>query len=120
MNKKYKTEQLWVLKLGQTTALKESGISTPGFTKWKKLPEIYFAKKIGTDIYGVSTFKLISSGLKVTDDHSKTTVGDVFVCEKHHASLALERKMIDRNTILNFERELNKGCNKNKQQEKTK
>ena len=49
MNKKYKIDNLWLVKLGETTEFKNGG-RREGYTKWRELPQIYFAKKIETEL----------------------------------------------------------------------
>ena len=95
MDKIYNAKKIYIVQLAKVTGVVPSGWRTEGETRYRVSEKLYFAKLIAIKDKGwrgeTRTYKLISNGLVVGDNHEKTKVGDYFINEASPMNLVLER-----------------------------
>ena len=112
MNRIYKANKIYILKLAKVTEVVFSA-RKGGYTKSRNLPEVYLGKLIKTEKHYVVPdkhfFKLISSGVIVHDKHNHTNEGDLYVVDKTPLNMLLSEPtvFVDRKTLLATEKSLN-------------
>jgi len=119
MNKIYNANKIYLVKLAKVTDVVESTWFTSGSTRSRTLEKSYFAKLVKVEdkiIRKVKTFKIISKGMLVVDDHNKTKIGDYYVVEATPIKMLFDENFsfITKNDIFKAEELLN---NKESQQE---
>lgn len=120
MNKKYKTSQLYLVKLAQITKIIPSSPNTKGSICFRQNPEMYFAKLIKKDVESQSPskndhyFKILTKNLIVYDKHTHTQIGDFFVYEKTPVSMIFDEDIeyIDFKSMRPLEHKINNFKNK--------
>lgn len=95
MNKIYNAKKIYIVQLAKVTGVVPSGWRTEGETRYRVSEKLYFAKLISIKDKGwrgeTRTYKLISNGIVLHDNHAKTKVGDCFINAATPMNIAFDK-----------------------------
>lgn len=111
----YKSSNIYLVKVGVATKALQEGSVAWGVLNYTKYPEIFIAEIIKTDGED-KTFKLLSSGITLSDDYKYGIgVGSKFVA----ASISFNeqtnntKKLLSKKYLLDYEKQINESIKPN-------
>lgn len=111
----YKSSNIYLVKVGVATKALQEGSVAWGILNYTKYPEIFIAEIIKTDGED-KTFKLLSSGITLSDDYKYGIgVGSKFVAASipFNKQTNNTKKLLSKKYLLDYEKQINESIKPN-------